>query len=320
MAGTPYISWLGHGEANIAPPGIFKDAKAHSFVFVANKAAMQKTVDTLLNPAGAGQVTYEVAVGYGFVSFMDIAKCWSGTDPSGWLPGRETAFWIPLLEKNADPLKDRLVFWAPYIFINYAIGMVVGRETWGWPKTIAEISVAADNPNAPPVFACVTSYFPKLSSDVRGETGVLFQVVGNQPGGAGTSLWQKAEDAVEGLIGGALSGLAIDLAKALQLQPEVPCVALQQYRKPGDTNEACYQAITHSPIGVDSFAGGGEMAGDYTIEITTCESHQIVQDFLGRAPDPGSTNIPVSFAAFVDIDFRTLPGGTVVVASYTTSQ
>ncbi len=315
MAGTPYISWLGHGEANIAPPGLFKDAKAHSFVFEANKAAMQKTVDLLLNPAGAGQVSYEVAVGYGFVSFMDIAKCWSGTDPSGWLPGRETAFWMPLLEKHANPLKDRIVFWSPYIFINYAIGMVVGRETWGWPKTIAEISVADDNPTAPPQFGCVTSYFPKLSSDVRGETGLLYRVTEDKPGSAEKSVWDTAEEAVAGLIGGTLGGLAMHLADALHLQPEVPCVTLQQYRMPGDTNMACYQAITHSPIGVDSFTGGGPLSGAYSIEITTCESHQIVQDFLGTTPSAGSTKIPVSFAAWVDMDFRTLPGGTVVVAS-----
>jgi Acetoacetate decarboxylase (ADC) len=315
MTGTPYISWLGHGEANIAPPGIFTGAKAHSFVFEANKAAMQKTVDTLLNPAGAGQVSYDVAVGYGFVSFMDIAKCWSGTDPSGWLPGRETAFWIPLIEKHANPLDDRLVFWAPYIFINYPIGMVVGRETWGWPKTIGDISVAADNPSAPMQFGCVTGYFPKLSSDVRGETGMLFQVTQSTPGSAETSVWDSAEDAIAGLIGGTLGGLAMHLAKALHIQPEVPCVALQQYRMPGATQMACYQAITHSPIGVDAFTGGGPLSGDFSIEITTCESHQIVQDFLGTAPSPGSTKIPVSFAAWIDMDFRTLPGGTVVVAS-----
>jgi hypothetical protein len=315
MVGTSYISWLGHGEANIAPPGIFKGAKAHSFVFEADKAAMQKTVDLLLNPAGAGQVSYEVAVGYGFVSFMDIAQCWSGTDAAGWLPGRETAFWMPLLEKHDNPLKDRIVFWSPYIFINYAIGMVVGRETWGWPKTIAEISVAADNPSAPLQFGCVTSYFPTLSSSVRGETGMLFRVTEDTPGSAEKSVWETAEDAVGGLIGGTLGGLAMHLAKALNLQPEVPCVALQQYRMPGETQMACYQAITHSPIGVDAFNGGGPLDGDFSIEVTTCESHQIVQDFMGKAPDPGSTKIPVSFAAWLEMDFRTLPGGTVVVSS-----
>ncbi len=315
MAMTPYISWLGHGEANIAPPGIFKDAKAHSFVFEANKAAMQKTVDLLLNPAGAGQVSYEVAVGYGFVSFMDIAKCWSGTDAAGWLPGRETAFWMPLLEKHDNPLNDRIVFWSPYIFINYAIGMVVGRETWGWPKTIAEISVAADNPTAPMQFGCVASYFPKLSPDVRGETGMLFQVTEATPGSAEKSVWETAEDAIGGLIGGTLGGLAMHLAQALHIQPEVPCVTLQQYRMPGNTQMACYQAITHSPIGVDSFSGGGPLDGDFTIEITSCESHQIVQDFMGTAPGAGTTNIPVSFAAWLEMDFRTLPGGTVAVAT-----
>jgi len=62
MTHPPFISWLGHGAAELAPPGVFTDAKAHLFGFDADTEAMQTLVDDLLNPAGAGAVRYRVAL------------------------------------------------------------------------------------------------------------------------------------------------------------------------------------------------------------------------------------------------------------------
>ena len=313
MSAPSFISWLGHGAASLAAPGVFTDATMHMFGFEADQAAMQKTVDTLLNPAGCGQVSYEVALPLGMVSFLDIAQCTSGTDVVGWLPGRETAFWIPLIEKHADPLDDRFVFWSPYIFISYTIGMVTGREIWGWPKVLADITVASDNP-ADPVYACKTTYFPTLAATTRGLTDTLFQITSTPGSGVAASLWTDAEDAVAGLIGTFLGGLAGKLAAALHLSPELPSVALKQFRQPGSASEACYQAIVDSPITPTTFKSGGPLFDTFSLEITTCESHQIVPDFFGRTADPGSNTVPIKVAAWIGMDFEATTGKNVVVA------
>jgi hypothetical protein len=313
VTGPAFIPWLGHGAAALAPPGVFTGAKANMFVFDADTAAMQALADTLLNPAGGGVVRYDALAPFGVVSFMDIARCTSGTDVVGWLPGRETAFWVPLLERHADPTHDRVVMWAPYIFISYAIGMVVGREIWGWPKVIADITVPGDNP-ATPWFDCATTYFPTLSADTEGVTGSLFRVIPPSPDMAPVSVWRTGEDAFQALVSELLSDLAKALIDKLGLNPQLPSVALKQFRQPGAAQTACYQAICDSPIEITAFSDGGPWTGAFSLQITTCESHQIVADFLGRAPDPGVTTLPVVYAAWFDLDFQALTGGDIVVA------
>ena len=315
MTDTPFISWIGHGAAELAPPGIFSGAKASAFVIEADKAAMQRTTDLLLNPAGGGQVRYDVLAGVSLVTFMDIAKCTSTTETVGWLPGRETAFWVPLVETHpGDPLRDRLILWAPYIFINYTIGMVTGREGWGWPKTLADITVASDDP-ANPSYACVTTYFPTLADTTQGVTGRLFSITAASPQRPTSPIWKTGAEAVAALVGAALGDVASPLVKALDLKPQAPCVVLKQIRDTSAPAMACYQAIVDSPVELTNFQGGGLLPGDFTLEITTCESHQIVPDLLGRAPDPGSTKVPVKFAIWSVVDFNALSGANIVVAT-----
>ena len=313
MTGAPYISWVGHGATDLAAPGVFTGATMTMFGFKADTAAMQATVDCLLNTPADGAVKYEVLAPVAMASFMDVARCTSGTDVVGWLPGRETALWMVLLESHpGNPFKDRLVFWAPYIFISYTIGMVTGREIWGWPKALAAITVASDNP-ADPVFACATTYFPTLSADTRGVEGTLFEVTPGPSSGEPPTIWQTAAEALEGLLGGFLGGIAKLLVDGLRLQPHVPSVALKQFRQAGANDVACYQAICDSPLLITGFSGGGPLTDPYTLTITTCESHQIIQDFLGRPPSPGITTLPVTFAGWIGMDFQALSGDDVTV-------
>lgn len=315
MSGVPFISWLGHGAADLAPPGVFKGASASMFVIDADVTAMQGLADTLLNPAGAGEVVYKAALPMAMVSFMDIASCSSAVDVVGWLPGRETAFWVLLIEtRPGNPALDRLVFWAPYIFINYTIGLVIGRQTWGWPKVLADITVPSDNPAAP-VFDCATTYFPTLSRATQGVTGSLFRIKGLNPDGQPQAAWRTGEHAFEALAATLLGGVAKALADALGAGPQVPSVALKQFRQPGAARTACYQAICDSPIEITAFRDGGPLPEGLSLEITTCQSHPIVADFLGRAPDPGVTSVPVLFGAWSSLDFVALSGADIVVST-----
>lgn len=309
----PYISWLGHGAANLAPPGVFTGAKASLFAIDADAGAMQTLADSLLNPAGGGVVHYGVLAPVAMLSFMDIARCTSGTDVVGWLPGREAAIWVPLLETHpGNPLKDRLVMWAPYIFINYAIGMVIGREDWGWPKVLADIAVGDDNPAAP-AYTVSSTYFPTFSAATEGVTGPLYSISGGDLPSPAQSVWGSGIEACEAITGALLGGIAEVLVNALHLSPQLPSVALKQFREPAAPQTACYQAITDSPIRVTAFHGGGFLQGTWELEITTCASHAITEDILGRAPDPGSTKVPIKFAAWAELDFEALPGNNIVV-------
>ena len=308
----PYISWMGHGATDLAPPGFITDAAMTLFAVDADGAALQALVDKLLNPAGGGAVRYEVAAPVAAFSLLDAAK--TGAEGIGWTPGREAAIWLFLVEIHpGHPLRTRLVLWAPYIFINYNIGLVTGREIWGWPKAMADISASGDGRGASG-FTCSTTYFPTLKTDTQAVTGPLYQVVKDAPATRPASVWTAGVDALEWLLGGFLSGAAEVLVDALHLAPNIPCVALKQFRTAGAADAACYQGIANSPIGVTHFAGGGPLFDAFAVEITTCESHAIVRDILGREPDPGVTRLPVKFAGQVAMNCTILPGNDIVVA------
>jgi hypothetical protein len=172
----------------------------------------------------------------------------------------------------------------------------------------ARIAVASDTP-ADPQFSCATTFFRTMAAETRGETGVLYRVTRDKTA-APPPAWETAADAIEGLTGGLLSGLAGDLVAALHLK--LPCVVLKQFRAAGAPQTACFQAIVDSPVEATGFHGGGLLLDTFTLEITTCESHGIVRDLLGRAPDAGRTVVPVTFAAWVRVDFSALSGNDIV--------
>jgi hypothetical protein len=313
MSAIPYIPWIGHGTADLAPPATFTGATMTQFGIATDTAAVQKLVDTLLNPAGGGRVRYASALPVAIFSFSDSPKCTSQVDQIGWSPGREAMILLPLWEYlDGQVLPNRLVFWAPYIFIDYTIGLVTGREVWGWPKVLGRIGVSTDAPGAG--FSVQTTIFPVLAASTPAQDAVLYRIVKSQAGGAAPP-WASAADAAIGALEGLLGGLAEDVLRKLALQPQIECVVLKQFRMSDDPNVCCYQAIVNSPIALTNFYDGGPLFDEFTVEIITCQSHAIVTDLLGIAPSPGSTSLPVTFAAWAKVDYAALPGAAVVVTT-----
>jgi hypothetical protein len=304
-----YISFLRRGEIDARPPAFFEDVKGYTFVLDASKASMQKLVDDLLKPATLGRVSYEVAAPATLVTFMDVARCGSTPENIGWLPVRECEFWVPLVERRtAAPQSERLVMWAPYIFINGDIGLATGREVWGWPKSLARITVATDAPAAPAHFGCETNIMPVFDPAQPMRRAELFSIAGTVP-----------IDAPPGGIGGflevltALFGELAALAfQGWQLKPQLPAIALKQFRDSAAPGRACYQAIVNSPCEVTKLTGGHMLADTFTLKVTTCESHTIVADIFGRAPDAGATKLPVKLAGVVNFEMVAEPGEVVV--------
>ncbi|MBS0340100.1 MAG: hypothetical protein JSS56_06205 [Proteobacteria bacterium] len=314
MAELPaFISWVGHGAASLAQPAAFTGAKSHVFGFRADTGAMQALADSLLNPVGGTSVNYRVLAGFSMINFMTIEHCTSQIDTIGWEPGRECALWVPLLETDHRHGTMRIVFWTPYIFIDYTIGLLTGREVWGWPKVDARIAVPGDAPNTN--FTCTTTVFDTLSAQTPARTCALLAVAGPTPPPAVAAAvqWTSGRDAVRAILGAALSGVERELVDALIDGPVIPTVQMKQFRDSLDPARACFQAIVDSPAQPTGFSGGGLLrAGDYRLEIATCASHRIVQDLLGTSPGPGQTTVPIDVAAWVAMDFKALPGPVVV--------
>jgi uncharacterized protein with NAD-binding domain and iron-sulfur cluster len=304
----PYISFNRRGAIALRPPATFRGVKGYFFAVPTAAGAMQKLVDELLMPATHGAVTYEVSMQRALVSFLDIAECTSSVDSFGWVPGRECAIWIPLFERRGRHVRP--VLWSPYIFINYAIGMVTGREVWGWPKSFAEILLP--NPAAGSVgeFTCKTQIFRLLRKETPGEWSRLFSVTQETPLTRASGFAGKAEEALR-CFTNVFTRAAGPLLGAFGV-PMLSAVALKQFRDAEYPERACYQAIVNSPVRMTRFRSGGLLTGDFWLNIDTCESHQIAQDLFGKAQGAQGTRCKIESAAWAEFDFEALPGSVIV--------
>jgi hypothetical protein len=310
MSASPgFISFLRRGEINAPPPAYFTGATGYSFVLEASQASMQNLVDDLLTPATRDKVSYTVAAPATLVTFFDAARCGSLVENIGFLPVRECEFWVPLIESRSDdPLSRRLVLWAPYIFINVDIGLVSGREIWGWPKAMAQIAVATDAPAAPARFSCRTNIMPIFDPTKPMISAELFSIEGTAPIGSHPGGLAGLIEFLTALFGD-LAALAF---AAWSLEPVIPAIALKQFRSSSKVDRACYQAIVNSPCRITKFLGGEALVDTFTLSVTTCESHSIVNDIFGRPPDPGATRLPVRLAGQVAFEMHAEPGDVIV--------
>lgn len=317
MTDAPFVSFIGHGAASLAPPGVFTGATSYAFGFRASQPALQSLVDTMLNPVGGTTVSYAVPVGVAMVTFMGIERCTSGTDRIGWEPGRECGLWIPLIETTAATGRRRIVLWTPYVFIDYTIGLLTGRDVWGWPKVGGQLTLPGDDPSGPATFGLATTLLDTLDPDTRARVDQLLTVTADTsagdlaaPGGSG------GRAAVAHLVEPLADDVATELVEELLAGAILPTVQLKQLRDSLDPSRACYQAVVDSPAQITAVTGGGPLEWwAYEFAVTTCESHQIVRDLLGREPDAGRTVVPLAFGAWLSFDFAALPGR--VVASTT---
>jgi hypothetical protein len=314
----PFISWIGHGAASLAQPAVFTGAKSFAYGFRTDRSATQKLVDTLLNPVGGSRVHYLALASHALITFMTIDRCTSQTDAIGWEPGRECALWVPLLETNHERGTLRIVLWTPYIFINYTIGLLTGRDVWGWPKVWARIAVPADTPQAPGDFSCSTTVFDTLGANTPAQILPLLTVESRSPlptAGA-PAQWTNGRDAAHAICQALLGGFALEHVALLLAGPTIPTVQMKQLRDSLDPGLACFQALVDSPAQLTGFHGGGLLhASDFTLQIATCESHQVVRDLIGTTPTPGRTTLPVEFAAWLAFDFTALQGPVVVATT-----
>jgi len=310
-----FISWIGHGAASLAQPGVFTGVDARLFTFESNKPAMQGLADKFLNAIGGANLRYEAFIPRALVTFMTVERCTSSTDAIGWVPGRECALWVPLLEWKRGHLLPRFVLWAPYIYIDYTIGMLTGRDVWGWPKVLAEISVASDAPSQPASFTCKTLLFETMAPETRGTVGPLFSVKSSSVAADLQSQWESGGEAARELTSTFLGELAAEVAGFLLGGVTLPAIAMKQFRDSAVATKACFQAIVDSPAQITRFYGGGILPShDYALTITSCDSHRVVADFLGVAPTTPTTTLPVQWAAWASFDFKATGGDAIASA------
>lgn len=315
-----YVSTYGYGEQVAQVPGLVYDATTYMFALEsADPAATQKTVDHFLNAPAGGAVHYEVLGSHVFVSFL-AARLTSIPQAIGWIPDHEAAFWVPLLGTTGpDRANPRLLWWNPYLVLDNGVGVVTGREVWGFRKETGAVTMPAAAAD-PMRFAADALVYDPLAAATEGRHETLIAI--ESDGTLGSldvawhdmkAAWREVRDMWE--VRQELEEMGVSSLKLLcsilddLRHHQVGIVNLKQFRDAEDSTKACYQAIIEGPCTVKEFRGAGPLAGEFRVTIPEWQSHRIVSA-LGL---PGS-EFTAEFGWWVKMDFTADAGRAVWTA------
>lgn len=316
MANNPlpkFVSLITHGESDFAAPLIATDDLIFGFVLQSDRDSVQRFADATLGAPPSG-VNYQVLGDHVILLFQ---HCGHFTSPLniGWAQDHETAILVPMIEKKPGVLApQKLVFWIPYLMIDVALGMVTGRDVWGYNKTLGWTKMPS-LPNDPAEFTCDTLIFRKFDRNREAEVATLIMVTNHGNLGVLNVLWRDATSLLQALINelGLFKvnwdtvEVAVDLLDIV-LDRDVPVINLKQMRDTEHTELACYQALVEANLRITRFDSGGLLNGEYNVSLCDCDSHGIARDF---GFDLVGGTMPARFAFWAKLDFDA-PAGTTV--------
>ncbi len=276
---------------------------------------------TFAAPSG-GAESYRPVGRHALVSFADITSIRSSNAPDdalGVSAEREVAVWLPLWDTHR-----RAPTWTmPYLIVNEAAPVAGGREIFGFPKQLGDVTWSAPD-GRPAEFAAHTRCIRTFEPAARLQRHRVLRFTSPTGGGQTAPTWTAPAHGVAELAGGgdtaaATGGWARTVARlatgdgpsgagesaragllylAQLALGRVPVVLLKQFRDAVDPRRACYQAVVAVHNDVLDFRGGGRLAGSWRAEVADLDGEPLQRE-LGLAS--GATDLP---AFWLDFDFR----------------
>lgn len=207
-----YITRPGGYDLALQGPYTNRSVNMRVHVLNAKLSALWQTLDRYLNPLAPAHGRYVPLGDRVVVSCVDIAEGRSGDDGLGSVHEVEVAFFIPAL--YCDPLPRRIVFFAPYLFVNNIWAAVMGREVHGFRKDIAtsfasiDVDSAEWSHKARDLTHVEAWAMRRRGADSRLERIRLLDI---RPNDDGPALSHDASGLMDALVGSGLTSLSPDL-------------------------------------------------------------------------------------------------------------
>jgi hypothetical protein len=212
----------------------------------------------------------------------------------GWARERDLGFWIPVargrLQDDGDFEIEQIGWYLPYLFIDSAAAVLLGRETYGFAKSLATCDMPANamEPSRFRVETQILSTFTRATEARVEELYKLERTDGGPLGALVTSVDSFRDMVVEasGKLVRHFVGrshlpvptwqLARNLYNALA-EGLVPMFFLRQFRDVAAPERACYQAIIEASCDITAWHGGG-FVDEHVLTIRDCASHPLRRD------------------------------------------
>ena len=301
------------GEVVLRGPFAQQGTRMYVFFLPAEIAKLEELCDRLLN---IGATRYRPAGPFVMLACADISQIRSlhpEDSKKGFMSERDVAFWVPVMageESMGVFVPKRMLWFLPYIFVDSAAPMAVGREIYGFPKLAGRVDFSEPEGRGAVVSvdALAADRFSPTTR-IREHRIVEVRRKADDDLGALASLWNGLERAASGFAAGfldAAQALFADagtdaIASALRevsANQAVRMAFLKQFRDTGDPGRACYRSIVESTLRVTGFRSGGPLAGPFEVRLARLDSHPIAAD-LGLSGD----RVEPVFSAWFDLDF-----------------
>ncbi len=281
---VPYVEY--GGTLMIRPPYRAEGVGFYAFVLQADFQALQKLLDERLNIPSGGEVAFEPAGPFVLLVFNDLGKLSSLNPPDsdkGTFSERECAIWVRVIDRK----RQRSFWFHPYIFVDNPYAMALGREVYGFPKSLGWFTIPK-SPEGVTALAMETVLLPVYGPGMQ---AVRTELIRAERRSKVQEPVTVAADAVAfasellGILGHGDSlgevELIVESFKDL-VNKTVPMVFLKQFPASGVPGAACYQSIVEMEARATAIHGFAFLPGQWTVNITAADSHPIVAE-LGLA-------------------------------------
>ena len=295
------------GEQVYCPPFAASGTRLFAFAVKSSMDAQRTRIcDRYLNQPLGVSGRFLPVLDEVFIVFnsIDALRC---TSPDwadkGWFTEQEAAVWMLV----ADLETDRLFWFHPYMLVDNAYALCMGREIYGFPKGLGWF-VLPPGPEAPECLSVETVGVKTWGPESQGLRQPLFEIRRT----SGPTVGQLVDDIVDvgQLMGSliALSGLNVSWFEKLDLAAHfmddlfhlrLPMVFLKQFRDGLDPTATCYQSVQEVNVQLTSFKGARIYSEGFELHINDLASHPMRADF-GFAEGP----IEVEYGFWTLFDFN----------------
>ena len=303
----PYVEY--GGRATAPPEFLSLGGQLLGFMLRGDSDRIRDLVERMLNVPAGDDVEYRplgsrVLLLLG--GFQRVSSTTSPFDRWGTVKEIQASFWVPVVagrRRGEVFLADRLGLTLPYIFVDNPMSYLGGRETYGYPKTMARF----DPVDAVGDSIRMETFGGNFGRDEGAGWRPFLELASAEPRAGGRP--EEIEDPEEivrylaGDMPGIEAGRELAVADLLLaehvvedlLRLRVRQIFLKQFRDAGDGTRACYQAVVEAPIDVKRFSIRPS-AHEWNLMIEPLDSHPIEQE-LGL----GSQRPALAFEADLDM-------------------
>jgi len=300
------------GEQVYLPPFAATGTRLFGFAVHASLQAQKTRIcDLSLNAPLGGVQRFVPVLDQVFFVFNSIDALQStapGWENTGSFTEMEAAVWMLV----ADTETDRMFWYHPYMLVDNAYALSMGREIYGFPKSLGWFELPT-GPDAPELLSVETMGVRQWGPDAKGERQPLFSVrrtAGPEfPAEGVLESITEASQLMSELVG--LSSLDLPWLEELKLSARfledvlnlrLPMVFLKQFRDGLMPTQAVAQSIQEVNVQLTAFHGARIYGDSFEVVIHDMDSHPIRTD-LGLPDGP----IAVEYAFWTCFDFTIGP-------------